>query len=73
MLGDVDSVFAMARTALADIEAEDTATALLNFRSGALGVIEATTATRPTDLEAPSPFSASAEPWSSVGSRSTRS
>ena len=51
MLGDVDSVFAMARTALADIEAEDTATALLNFRSGALGVIEATTATRPTDLE----------------------
>ena len=51
MMGDVDSVFAMARTALADIEVEDTAVALLKFRSGALGVIEATTATRPKDLE----------------------
>ena len=51
MMGDVDSVFAMARTALADIEVEDTAVALLKFRSGALGVVEATTATRPKDLE----------------------
>jgi UDP-N-acetyl-2-amino-2-deoxyglucuronate dehydrogenase len=51
MLGDVVSVFAMARTALVDIEAEDTAAVLLRFKSGALGIIEATTATRPRDLE----------------------
>lgn len=51
MMGDVDSVFAMSRKALADIEAEDTAVVLLRFRNGALGVIEATTATRPKDLE----------------------
>ena len=51
MLGDVESVFAMSTTALAKIEAEDTAVVVLRFRNGALGVIEATTATRPTDLE----------------------
>lgn len=51
MLGDVMSVFAMARTALVDIEAEDTAIVTLRFRNGALGLIEATTATRPKDLE----------------------
>ncbi len=51
MLGDVDSVTAMTATQLADIEAEDTGVAILRFRSGALGVIEATTATRPADLE----------------------
>jgi predicted dehydrogenase len=36
---------------LAHIEAEDTAVVALRFRSGALGLIEATTATRPKDLE----------------------
>ncbi|QNB05725.1 Gfo/Idh/MocA family oxidoreductase [Herbaspirillum frisingense] len=51
MLGDVDSVFAKSATALANIEAEDTAVVVLKFRSGALGIIEATTAVRPTDLE----------------------
>ena len=51
MLGDVESVFAMARTALVDIEAEDTAVVSVRFRNGALGIIEATTATRPRDLE----------------------
>lgn len=51
MMGDVESVFAMSTTALVDIEAEDTAVVALRFRNGALGVIEATTATRPTDLE----------------------
>lgn len=51
MMGDVDSVFAMSKTALANIEAEDTAVVLLRFKNGALGVIEATTATRPKDLE----------------------
>lgn len=51
MLGDVESVFAKSTTALANIEAEDTAVVTLKFRNGALGVIEATTATRPKDLE----------------------
>lgn len=51
MMGPVESVFAMAATALARIEAEDTAVVVLRFRNGALGVIEATTAARPTDLE----------------------
>jgi UDP-N-acetyl-2-amino-2-deoxyglucuronate dehydrogenase len=51
MMGDVEEVFAMGTRALADIEAEDTAVATLKFASGALGVIEATTATRPVDLE----------------------
>lgn len=49
--GDVESVHARATTALADIETEDTAIATLKFRNGALGIIEATTAARPTDLE----------------------
>ncbi len=51
MMGDVDSVFAVSSTALAKIEAEDTAVVTLRFRNGALGVIEATTAARPKDLE----------------------
>lgn len=51
MMGEVTSVFARAKTALADIEAEDTAVVVLNFANGALGVIEATTAVRPKDLE----------------------
>lgn len=51
MLGEPVSVFAKATTALVDIEAEDTGVAIVKFRNGALGVIEATTATRPVDLE----------------------
>ena len=51
MMGDVESVFAKSTTALVDIEAEDTAVVILKFRSGALGLIEATTAVRPKDLE----------------------
>ena len=51
MMGDVQSVYAESATALAKIEAEDTAIVVLRFRSGALGVIEATTAARPKDLE----------------------
>ncbi|MBR1194856.1 Gfo/Idh/MocA family oxidoreductase [Bradyrhizobium sp. AUGA SZCCT0158] len=49
--GDVVSVHARAATALVNIEAEDTAVATLKFKNGALGIIEATTAVRPTDLE----------------------
>jgi predicted dehydrogenase len=51
MMGDVDSVYAISSTRLVDIETEDTAVVTLRFRNGALGVIEATTATRPRDLE----------------------
>lgn len=51
MMGDVESVFAKSIHALADIEAEDTAVVTLKFTNGALGIIEATTATRPKDLE----------------------
>ncbi|MDB2315821.1 Gfo/Idh/MocA family oxidoreductase [Luminiphilus sp.] len=51
MMGEVESVFAKSKTALVDIEAEDTAVVILRFRNGALGVIEATTAIRPKDLE----------------------
>ncbi len=50
-MGPVESVHARGVTALVDIEAEDTAVATLKFRNGALGVIEATSATRPRDLE----------------------
>jgi UDP-N-acetyl-2-amino-2-deoxyglucuronate dehydrogenase len=51
MMGEVASVKAMAATRLVSIEAEDTGLALLRFASGALGVVEATTAARPVDLE----------------------
>lgn len=51
MMGDIDSVMSMGATRLANIETEDTAVAILKFKNGALGVIEATTATRPKDLE----------------------
>lgn len=51
MMGEVESVFAFSSTALADIETEDTAVVTLKFKNGALGIIEATTATRPKDLE----------------------
>lgn len=51
MMGDIESVFAKSITALVHIETEDTAIATLKFKSGALGLIEATTAARPRDLE----------------------
>jgi len=51
MMGDVESVFAKSATALVNTETEDTAIAVLKFRNGALGCIEATTATRPKDIE----------------------
>ncbi|OYY65762.1 MAG: oxidoreductase [Burkholderiales bacterium 28-67-8] len=50
-MGPVESVHARSLRALVDIETEDTAVATLKFRSGALGIIEATNATRPKDLE----------------------
>ncbi|MFK7886935.1 MAG: Gfo/Idh/MocA family protein [Gammaproteobacteria bacterium] len=51
MMGDVESVYARSRTALANIETEDTIVGTVAFSSGALGTIEASTATRPVDLE----------------------
>ncbi len=51
MMGEIDSVYAKSDTMLANIEAEDTAVVLLKFRNGALGIIEATTAARPTNIE----------------------
>jgi len=50
-LGEPVKVYAVSRTALVDIEAEDTGVAVIQFASGALGIVEATTATRPKDLE----------------------
>lgn len=51
LMGEAESVMAATATRLADIEAEDTAAAVIKFKNGALGLIEATTATRPGDLE----------------------
>lgn len=51
MFGEVESVQAVGATALAHIETEDVAAAVLRFRSGALGVVEATTCARPVDTE----------------------
>lgn len=51
MLGEPISVFAISKTSLVQIEAEDTACVLIKFASGAFGIVEATTATRPKDLE----------------------
>lgn len=50
-LGEPVSVFAKARTALVNIEAEDTGVALITFRNQAIGVVEATTAARPKGTE----------------------
>jgi UDP-N-acetyl-2-amino-2-deoxyglucuronate dehydrogenase len=50
-MGGVEAVHARGVTALVNIEAEDTAVATLKFRNGALGVIEATSASRPKDME----------------------
>ncbi|MGP1450216.1 MAG: Gfo/Idh/MocA family protein [Wolinella sp.] len=51
LMGDVESVFAKSATQLVNVEVEDTGVAVLKFANGALGIIEATTATRPRDLE----------------------
>jgi predicted dehydrogenase len=50
-MGHIESVRSMASTRLVKIECEDTGVAVIRFNSGALGVLEATTATRPKDLE----------------------
>mgnify|MGYP000938542073 CR=1 FL=1 len=50
-LGEPEAVYAAGRTALVNIETEDTGVAVIRFRNGALGVVEATTASRPKDME----------------------
>jgi predicted dehydrogenase len=50
-MGPAESIHARGTTALVDIQAEDTAVATIRFRNGALGIVEATGATRPRDLE----------------------
>lgn len=47
LLGDVSRVYAMSRTALHDIEVEDTAVACLEFTCGAIGTFEAATSAYP--------------------------
>jgi len=51
MLGEPVSVMAMNGTFLSDIEVDDTCAAIIRFQSGAIGIVEATTAARPWDLE----------------------
>jgi len=49
--GDIKNVSGMATNAIANIEAEDTLTAIFNFENGSLGTFEVSTATRPKDIE----------------------
>jgi UDP-N-acetyl-2-amino-2-deoxyglucuronate dehydrogenase len=51
MLGPVESVFGHTATKLRSIEAEDIGIALLKFKNGALGVVEAATTIYPSNLE----------------------
>jgi len=51
MMGPIDSIFAKSTRSLIKMEAEDTFVAVLKFRNGALGTIEATVCARPRDLE----------------------
>jgi predicted dehydrogenase len=50
-MGPIESMQCQTATRLMEIEVEDTAVAILKFKSGALGAFEATVATRPEDLE----------------------
>ena len=54
LAGEVESVSAVGATQFVNVEVEDTATAWLKYKNGALGSIEVTTAVRPMnhDLEA---------------------
>lgn len=51
IMGDVKSVYANGIKAIAKIQMEDTAIVNIKFKNGGLGYLEATTATRPKDLE----------------------
>jgi predicted dehydrogenase len=51
MMGPVDSVYAQTATRMRSIEAEDNAAAVLQFRNGALGMIESSVTIYPKNLE----------------------
>lgn len=51
MNGKVEEVFAHGIKALAKIESEDTVIANIKFKNGSIGMLEATTATRPVNIE----------------------
>tara|TARA_B100000674_G_C37920986_1_gene953282 strand:- start:202 stop:1221 length:1020 start_codon:yes stop_codon:yes gene_type:complete len=51
IMGDVKSVYANGIKAIAKIQMEDTVIVNIKFKNGGLGYLEATTATRPKDLE----------------------
>ncbi|NLI92269.1 MAG: Gfo/Idh/MocA family oxidoreductase [Peptococcaceae bacterium] len=51
MLGPVDSVFGYTQTALRNIEMEDVAGAVLKFKNGAIGLIEAASTIYPKNIE----------------------
>jgi UDP-N-acetyl-2-amino-2-deoxyglucuronate dehydrogenase len=52
MGGEVSRVCSVMKTMGANIEVEDTATAVVEFKSGVIGALEITTAARPIDYEA---------------------
>lgn len=51
MGGDIESVYAQSDTFLVKTETEDTGVAIVRYKNGGIGIIEATTAVRPKDLE----------------------
>jgi len=51
LVGDIKNVYSVNSKVTAPIQAEDTATAILKYKNGATGIIEATTACRPSNLE----------------------
>lgn len=51
LMGDVECVSAFDANLMSEFEAEDTICAIIKFKSGAVGVIEATTAARPNNIE----------------------
>lgn len=51
LVSDVEGVSAIGATQFVRVEVEDTACAWVRFANGALGIIEATTATRPLDKD----------------------
>ena len=50
LMGDVDTIYGHAHTLVHRIEVEDIAVAVLRFKNGALGVIEATTSVYPSTI-----------------------
>ena len=51
LVGEIESLSAVGATKMVNVEVEDTACAWIKFKNGALGAVEATTATRPLDMD----------------------